>query len=140
MVHPGIMDVMVKSRTDKARLRRESDSRRLGRLQFELQLELSDTDKRSVEERLRWAADKAESDLLFVLPAPDGTGTTAVIRFKGEGEDRLLQIRATDAGFDFTEEADIDPVIRGFARSSIDVLERLKADKKIPEPAAPATH
>jgi hypothetical protein len=64
-----------------------------------------------------------------------GKGTTAVVRFKEDGEDRLLQIRATDAGFDFTEEAKIDPVIRGFARASIDVLERLKADRKNRNPS-----
>jgi hypothetical protein len=117
-----------------------ANGRSLKRLEFEMALELADTGDRPHPELIRQAAATAGADLLFVLPAPDGSGVTSVVRLAENGGDRLLQIRTADDGFAICEEAEMDAETLSFARASIDVLERLKADGQILEPLAAASH
>jgi hypothetical protein len=117
-----------------------ANGRSLKRLEFEMALELADTGDRPHPELIRQAAATAGADLLFVLPAPDGSGVTSVVRLAENGGDRLLQVRTADDGFAICEEAEMNPETLSFARASIDVLERLKADGQILEPLAAASH
>ena len=118
----------------------DADGRKLRRLQFELALELGDTGELPLAETLRQAASDAGGDLLFVLPAPDGDGMAAVVRLDDDGKDCFLGVRTAEVGFAVSDEADIDANLLGFARASVDVLERLKADRTVLEPLAGATH
>jgi hypothetical protein len=131
------MDAMFNLR---ARAAPPADGRSLKRLEFEMALELAHTGDRPHEELLRQAATTAGADLLFVLPAPDGSGVTSVVRLVENGGDRLLQVRTADDGFAISEEGEMDPEALSFARASIDVLERLKADGQVLEPLAAAAH
>jgi hypothetical protein len=134
------MDVMKTHANGADQATADADGRKLRRLQFELALELGDTGALPLAETLRQAADDAGGDLLFVLPAPDGDGMAAVVRLSDDGKDCFLGIRTADVGFAISDEAEIDADLLGFARASVDVLERLKADRTVLEPLAAATH
>jgi hypothetical protein len=115
----------------------EADRRKLRRLQFELALELGDTGDKPLTETLRQAADAVGGDLLFVLPAPNGDGMAAVVRLPDDGgADCLIGVRTAEVGFSVSDEKEIDADLLGFARASIDVLERLRVDRSILEPLA----
>ncbi len=58
----------------------------------------------------------------------------AMIRLLEDGESRLLLVRASKAGFHLVEETTIEPGLARFAYASIEVLERLGADKRIVAP------
>jgi len=118
----------------------DADGRKLRRLQFELALELGDTGELPLAETLRQAAEDAGGDLLFVLPAPDGDGMAAVVRLDDDGKDCFLGVRTAEVGFAVSDETEIDATLLGFARASVDVLERLKADRTVLEPLADAAH
>jgi len=137
------MDVMVQAYNKPAVLpvpeapNSEADRRKLRRLQFELALELGDTGEKPLADTLRQAADTVGGDLLFVLPAPNGEGMAAVVRLPDDGgRDSLVGVKTADFGFAVSDETEIDANLLGFARASIDVLERLKADRSIFEPLA----
>jgi hypothetical protein len=115
-----------------------SDGRGLQRLHFELALEMSAVDERPPKETLAHAAQSAGADLLFVLPAPRGNGVTAVIRLVDEGTDYFLQVGSVDSGFAVSDEAAMDQTLLGLARASVDVLQRMSADRSIREPLAAA--
>lgn len=108
------------------------------RLQFELFLELGDS-RRPFAEAVRRAASSAGGELLFALPAPDGN-EAAIVRLPEDGADCFVQVRPGDTGFVLRQDGEIDADILGFARASVDVLERLKADQRFLEPLAAATH
>ena len=112
--------------------------RGLQRLQFELALDLSIPGGRPVQETLARAAETAGADLLFVLPVPRGEGMMAVVRLAEEGGDCFLQVRTADGGFAITEETDIDKTLLGLARASLEVLQRMLADRGIREQLAAA--
>jgi hypothetical protein len=107
--------------------------RSLQRLQFELALDMSASDARPPKETLAHAAQSAGADLLFVLPAPRGNGMTAVIRLVDDGVDHFLQVGTADAGFAVSDEAAMDQTLLGLARASVDVLQRMSADRSIRE-------
>jgi hypothetical protein len=115
-----------------------ADGRGLQRLQFELALDMSATDGRPPRETLAHAAQSAGADLLFVLPAPRGNGMTAVIRLVDEGVDHFLQVGSAESGFAISDEAAMDQTLLGLARASVDVLQRMSADRGIREPLAAA--
>lgn len=131
------MDVMVKSDTKPAGRRgpRTSGSG-LKRLEFEMALEISDTGGRPLAETVKQAAQAAGGDLLFVLPAPDGDGVTAIVRLLEDGENHFIQVRTAEQGLAIRDEGEIAPELLGFARASIDVLERLRADRNVLVPLA----
>jgi hypothetical protein len=116
-----------------------SDARGLQRLHFELALEMSAVDERPPRETLAHAAQSAGADLLFVLPAPRGDGLTAVIRLVDEGVDHFLQVGSAESGFAVSDEAAMDQTLLGLARASVDVLQRMSADRSIREPLAAAS-
>ncbi len=137
------MDVMVQAHNKAAgptgaeTANPEADRRKLRRLQFELALELGDTGEKPLAETLRQAAVTVGGDLLFVLPAPNGDGMAAVVRLPDDGRpDCLVGVRTAEVGFAVSDETEIDASLLGFARASIDVLERLKADRNTFEPLA----
>jgi hypothetical protein len=132
------MDVMSKSHAERAGAA-GPERGKLKRLQFELLLELSDTARHPLADIVRRAAESAGGDLLFVLPAPDGS-QTAIVRLNEDGEDCFVQVRPAEVGFAIAQDGEIDPNLLGFARASVDVLQRLKADRKVLEPLAAATH
>jgi hypothetical protein len=111
----------------------QADGRGLQRLQFELALDMSATDGRPPKETLAHAAQSAGADLLFVLPAPRGKGMTAVIRLVDEGVDHFLQVGSGESGFAIFDEADMDRTLLGLARASVDVFQRMSADRSIRE-------
>jgi hypothetical protein len=110
-----------------------AEGRSLQRLQFELALDMSASDARPPHETLAHAAQAAGADLLFVLPAPRGNGMTAVIRLVDDGVDHFLQVGTADAGFAVSDEAAMDQTLLGLARASVDVLQRMSADRSIRE-------
>jgi hypothetical protein len=110
-----------------------ADGRGLQRLQFELALDMSSTDGRPPKETLAHAAQSAGADLLFVLPARRGKGVTAVIRLVDEGVDHFLEVGSVESGFAISDEAAMDQTLLGLARASVDVLQRMSADRSIRE-------
>lgn len=111
-------------------------ARGLRRLQFELALDLSLPGGRPVEETLASAAETAGVDLLFVLPAANGHEMTGVVRVSEEGNNSFLQVKTAAEGFAVLDEAEMDKAVLGLARTSLDVLQRMSADKAIREPLA----
>ena len=107
------------------------------RLEFELALEIGDAE-RPLAEIARQAAESAGGDLLFALPGPDGSDDTAVVRFPEDGGSRFVQVLRTDDGYLLAEDSAIDAPLLGFARASLDVLERLRADKRVVAPLTAA--
>jgi hypothetical protein len=111
---------------------------RLQRLQFELALDLSATGERPVPETLKRAAEATGADLVFVLPAADGIGTVAVVRFLSEGNDYFLQVLATHDGFAITDQGEMDAAALALARSSVEVMRLMSQDGAIREQLAAA--
>jgi hypothetical protein len=103
----------------------DSGTRKLMRLHFELALELGVAGHRPLHQTLAAAVATAGCDIALQLPSLDATAVLTVVRFRDHGRDGFLQIRATETGFDVMDEADIEPGLLRFARSSIDVLERM---------------
>jgi hypothetical protein len=75
-----------------------------------------------------------------MLPTADGVGATGLLRLVDNGASRLVQVRTGKAGLVISEEPDIDADLLGFARASIDVLERLRADRSVLAPLLSAAH
>jgi hypothetical protein len=139
------MDVMMGARAKAAESgdAKAGDSRALKRLEFEMALEIGDTVNRSLTEAVRKAAEAAGGDLVFVLPAlgPNGGPVEqAVVRLVEDGSTQFVQVRGSDGGFVVSAEAEIDAGFLGFARASIDVLERLREDRSVLAPLAAAAH
>ncbi len=127
------------------------DDLALPRLEFEMALEIVGSEDENWTAAVREAAEAAGGDLLFVLPcatdiqAADGglpAGASpvenAMVRLVEDGESRLLLVRSGAAGLHLVEEDAIDAELIRFARASIDVLERLGADKRVVAPLATA--
>lgn len=129
---------MMNSHANTPVRRAEDDGQRLKRLEFEMALEIGSAGGRPFPETLRRAADIAGGEVLFMLPAPDKNGATGLLRIVEDGRSRFVQVRSGDSGFAVSEEAEIDADLLGFARASIDVLERLRADRSIIAPLASA--
>jgi hypothetical protein len=113
------------------------DGLTLARLDFELALEIGDP-QRPLAEIARRAAEGAGGDLLLVLPGLDDQGGTAVVRFAENGGSRFVQVRRIEDGYVLSEDSEIDAHLLGFARASLDVLERLKADERVLAPLTSA--
>lgn len=94
-------------------------------LEFEMALEIADLTA-SPAEAIHAAAQSAGGDLVFMLPASTGDGVTGVVRLFEDGRSQLVQVRTAGKGFAVSDESDSDSDLLGFARASIDVLERLK--------------
>ncbi len=62
------------------------------RLQLEMALESRNGAERPVAETIAEAAEAAGADLIFVLPRPDGSGSTAVVRVTEEGLESFLEV------------------------------------------------
>lgn len=118
----------------------ETGTRKLMRLHFELALELGVAGRRPLRETLDTAVATAGCDIALQLPTRDAAAVLTVVRLREAGRDAYLQIRVTETGFDVADEADIDADLLGFARASIDVLERLKAGRSGLEPHSYAAH
>src|SRR3989337_1241289 len=126
---------MVNSRTKKTDgSTAVDDGGRLKRLTFGMALELGEAGGRPFAESLQKAADAAGGEILFMLPTADGVGATGLLRLVDNGDSRLVQVRTGKAGLVISEEPDIDADLLGFARASIDVLERLRADRSVIAP------
>ena len=137
------MNVMMNRRKRSREASAPAEKQTLARLEFEMALEMSEAGDRSWTDLVRQAAQATGGDLLFVLPAADeagGTAEAAMVRLVEENGDRFLQVRPADTGFKFRDEAEIDPDLLGFARTSIDVLERLRADQRVLEPLSATAH
>ncbi len=132
---------MEKSRADiVAPIGEESPVRKLVRLHFELALELGFASRQPLDETLWNALNTAGCDVILQLPTPDAEGVITVVRLRENGQQGFLQVRMSESGFEIADENEIDPELLSFARASIDVLERVKADGAIMEPAAAARH
>jgi hypothetical protein len=130
------MDVMMNVRAKAAAP--ATAGRSLKRLEFEMALEIGDHIDRPPAEAIHLAAQAAGWELVIVLPTPEGHGTSAIVRLAEGNRNRFLQVEADDEGYAFFEESEIDPELLGFARSSIDVLERLRADRAVRAPSTEA--
>ena len=124
-----------------------NDGIALPRLEFEMALEIVVPNEENWKTIVRDAAEAAGGDLLFILPyaenpngedggLPAGTAPPdhAMVRLVEGRESRLYLVRAGEAGFYMVEEDAIEAGLVRFARASIDVLERLGADKRIVAP------
>ena len=94
----------------------------------------------AIAETVRQAAAAVGADLLFVLPVLPGDGLTAVVRMAEGDQSRILQVRMAEGAPAVTEEPEIDADLLGFARATIDVLERLRDDRRVLEPLAAPAH
>jgi hypothetical protein len=112
----------------------------LKRIEFAMALEFGEAGGLPFADTLQRAADIVDGDILFVLPATGETGATGLIRVVEDGGSRFVQVRTGNAGFVVAEDEAIDAALLGFARASIDVLERLRADRKVTAPLASAAH
>ncbi len=119
---------------------KESPVRRLVHLHFELALELGFASRRPLHETLWNALNTAGCDVILQLPTPDAEGVNTVVRLRENGQEGFLLVRMEECGFDIADESDIDPDLLSFARSSIDVLDRVRADGAILEPSPAARH
>ena len=117
---------------------RPADGNHLPHLRIELGLQLADNDA-PLAEKIALAAAAAGGDLLFVLPAPDGQGVTAMVRLTEAGADRYVQVRTSETGLAVSEEAEVDPAFAQFARSAAALLRCLSADRGRRTPLAAAT-
>jgi hypothetical protein len=113
----------------------------LARLQLERALRLADAGESPLADKIAEAANAAGADLLFLLPAPDGEGMSAIVRFGGAGADHFLQIRTGEAGMTISKDEEIDPDLLRLARTSLDVLQRISTDPEVRAPlTAPAIY
>jgi hypothetical protein len=110
-----------------------ADGRSLQRLQFERALNVRTGAARPPNETLAYAAQSAGADLLFVLPGLRGSAPTAVVRLVDDGVDHFLEVVTTPSGFVVSDEAAMDPTLLRLARASVDVLQRMSADRSIRE-------
>ena len=117
----------------------KADATDLPRMQLKLALELADPGECSLADKIAQAAEAAGADLLFVLPAPDGMGMSALVRLADEGADRFLQIRSAGTGLAIAEGEEIDPHLLSLARTSVEVLQRIGADPVIRAPLSTAS-
>lgn len=101
------------------------------RLDFEMALQVADIGSKPLAEMVGQAADAAGCDLLFVLPSPDGAGITAMVHIPDCEGSCFLQVRTTEQGLLVVEETDISPDLLRFARASVNVLRRLRADQDV---------
>jgi hypothetical protein len=109
----------------------------LKRLEFEMALELG-LPGETLAEGVRRAAEATGGELVFVLPAPDGRAR-AVVRFVEDRRTVFVEVRPDENGVQHVvADEDIDGAVLGFARASIDVMERLRADTKVVAPLAAA--
>jgi hypothetical protein len=120
------------------------NGRTLARLEFEMALDLvGDAQNRKWAEVVRQAAGAAGGDLAVVLPFVDAEGKLAeqaIVRLVEDGKSRFLQVRSAGSGYAIADEAEIDADLLGFARASVDVLERLRADRNVTAPLAVSTN
>lgn len=107
--------------------------RSMQRLQFELALDLAGAGDRPLAEVLKQAAETVGADLLFVLPATDGRGETAVVHMEHLAGDSFLQVEPRDTGFAVSDETQMDSILLSFARASVDLLGQLGADAAVRE-------
>jgi hypothetical protein len=130
------MDIVMSSQAKKAGRSKSvaDDLRRLKRVEFEMVLETGDAGGKPFAESLQKAAAVAGGEVLFTLPAAGGIGATGLLRLVEGGASRFVQVRAAETGFIISEEAEIDADLLGFARASVDVLERLRADRRVIAP------
>lgn len=133
------MDVMANTNT-AGRNGAAVAGKSLKRLELEMALKVGEATGRSPADKLRKAAAIVGGDLLFVLPAKDAPGTTGVIRLQEDGDDRFIQVRIDDSAFAIAEEPEIDADYLGFARASLNVLERLRADWPAQDSVLSAAH
>jgi hypothetical protein len=114
--------------------RKPPAAKAMSRLEFEMALEIAETGGTPWTDTVRIAAEATGSDFLFVLPVPaddGGMSECAFVRLPDDENGRIVNV-SKDAGmFSVRDEADIDSDLLGFARASIDVLERLKADERV---------
>ncbi len=134
------MNVMMNSRAKPGGGGSAIESARLKRLELELAVELGVGAGKSFSDAVQQAADSVGADLLFVLPGADGAGHAALLRLTEDGANRILQVRKSGSGFAVTEDQHIDAAVLGFARATIDVLERLRDDQQVLAPLASAAH
>lgn len=112
----------------------------LSRLELELSLEVGEndvpTESKAIEDFVRGAVEKTGDDLLFFLPTAEDGDPSAVIRLKEGEEMRLVSVMRFDDGFVVIDEDEIAENTVQFARTMIDVLERLGSDEKVVAPLA----
>ena len=94
-------------------------------------------------EAVREAAQATGGEIIFVLPEPGEDGAPrhrAMVRLTDEDAERLIVVAEREGGYDVHEEPDIDEDLLQFARASIEVLERLRADEAVIAPLVSQPH
>jgi hypothetical protein len=92
---------------------------------------------------VRQAAQATGGELIFVLPDAHEDGSVrnrAMVRLTEEEAERLIVVAELDEGYEVQEEPEIEGDLLQFARASIDVLERLRADEAIVAPLTAQPH
>lgn len=114
--------------------RRPAVVKAMSRLEFEMALDIAETGGMAWTDTVRLAAEATGSDFLFVLPVPSEDGgmpECAFVRLRDGTNGRIVNVSKEAGIFSVRDEAEIDSDLLGFARASIDVLERLKADEGV---------
>jgi hypothetical protein len=97
-------------------------------------LEIADSGNTPWTDVVRQAARSVNGDFLFVLPVPAKDGTVsdhAFVRLKENGSSRIVSVWPQNDFLAIRDEADIDAQVLGFARASVDVFERMRADERL---------
>lgn len=108
-----------------------ADDPDLALVQFKLALELAHAAEGDVANRIAEAAATVGAELLFALPAPDGSGPNAIVRLVDEDSERLVQVRQSDDGLAVLEGDNIDPHLLSLARNSLTVLKQISDDPTV---------
>ncbi len=108
-----------------------TDGADLPRAQLKLALELADTAKGDLTDRIAEAAATVGADLLFMLPAPDGSGPSAMVHLADETGDRFLQVQPAAEGMAVSEGDEVNPHFLSLARTSVDVLRKIGDDPDV---------
>lgn len=92
---------------------------------------------------VRQAAQASGGELIFVLPDAHEDGSVrnrAMVRLTEDETERLIVVAERDDGYEVQEEPEIADDLIQFARASIDVLERMRADEAIVAPLVSQQH
>jgi hypothetical protein len=120
------MHSMAKNSAQSAPL---TEAQSLKRLEFEMALKIGGAVDHTPAQKLHKAAAIADGEVIVVLPTGDGKGAEGIVRLNDRGTTQLLMARILDSGFVISEESDIDADLLGFARTSVALFDRLRADR-----------
>lgn len=115
----------------------------LPRMEFEMALDIIEGQDLTWADAVSEAAQATGGDLIFILPDANEDGSVrsrAMVRLTEDESERLIIVAEREDGYDVQEEPEIADELLQFARASIEVLERLRADEAVIAPLVSEPH